>query len=102
MSRIVRGGIVKYFGILGGLTTLTGIYLLWRLTGGFDPVISASRTGMVFGIGGVAGILATILAGALVGRAATKAGEAMEEASKLPAGAARDEKLRQVVALRRR
>jgi hypothetical protein len=61
------------FGALAGLTVLTGLYLYWRLTGGFDPAMSATRSARVFGTGGAAGILATILAGAGVGRNLKKA-----------------------------
>ena len=41
---------------LGGITVLTGFYLYWRLTGGFDPALSATHGAMVFGTGGIAGL----------------------------------------------
>jgi len=49
---------------------LTGLYLLWRFTGGFDPSVAATHAGIVFGTGGVAGILAGVIGGAVVGRSA--------------------------------
>jgi hypothetical protein len=102
MTRIVRGGIVKYMAILGGTTALTGIYLLWRLTGGFDPVVSASTTGMVYGIGGVLGIIAVIIGGSVVGRSAVKNVQVMEQAAAAPAGPAKDALLQQGAMLRQR
>ena len=102
MTRMVKGALIKYFAILGGTTTLTGIYLFWRLTGGFAPVISASRTGMVFGIGGVAGIIATIMGGSVVGRAATANVAVMEQAAGMPGGPEKEALLQRGGALRQR
>jgi uncharacterized membrane protein len=68
MSALTRRKLNAFFASSAGLTVLTGIYLYWRLTGGFDPAMSATRGAMVFGTGGVAGIIALILGGAIVGR----------------------------------
>ena len=43
LTGVVRRGIVPFMASIGGTTILTGIYLFWRFTGGFDPVVSASR-----------------------------------------------------------
>ena len=67
MIGLNKRGLTAFFASMGGLTVLTGIYLYWRFTGGFDPAISRSNAGMAFGIGGVAGLLATIFGGAIVG-----------------------------------
>src|SRR5262245_6034222 len=58
MVGMSRKGLVPFFAAISGITVLTGIYLFWRFTGGFDPEISRSHGGMAFGVGGVAGILA--------------------------------------------
>ena len=50
MLGLNRKGLVPFFASLAGLTVLTGIYLFWRFTGGFDPEISRSHAGMAFGI----------------------------------------------------
>ena len=78
--------IVPLFASLAGLTVLTGIYLYWRFTGGFDAAISRSNAGMAFGIGGVAGLLAAILGGSVVGRSSKKVVELMQQAATLPDG----------------
>jgi uncharacterized membrane protein len=84
MMSLNRKGITAFFGAMGGITVLTGIYLFWRFTGGFDPEISRSNAGMAFGIGGVAGILAVIIGGSVVGRSANKAAALMEQVVKAP------------------
>ena len=81
-----RRGMATYFAVLGGVTALTGIYLLWRFTGGFDPEVSRTHAGMAFGIGGVCGILATIFGGAVVGRAAKNTVDIMTKAGPMPDG----------------
>jgi hypothetical protein len=79
-----RKGLTAFFGALGGLTVLTGIYLFWRFTGGFDPVVSRSNAGIAYGIGGAAGLLATIIGGSVVGRSANKVVDLMGQLSTLP------------------
>jgi hypothetical protein len=86
MAGLNRKGIVPFFASLGGITTLTGIYLYWRFTGGFDPAVSRSHAGMAFGMGGVAGIVAVIIGGAVVGRSSKRIVEVMEQASKTSEG----------------
>jgi hypothetical protein len=53
-------------------TVATGVYLLWRFTGGFDAGVITSHAGLAFGTGGAAGILAGVVGGAVVGRNAVK------------------------------
>ena len=81
MISLNRKGITAFFGAMGGITLLTGIYLYWHFTG-FDPEISRSRAGMAFGVGGVAGLLGTIIGGSVVGRSANKLVGVMERAAK--------------------
>ena len=51
------------------LTVLSGAFMYWLITGGFQPAAMGSRDGMIYGLGGLAGLLAAILGGAVVGRA---------------------------------
>jgi hypothetical protein len=89
MTALVRRGVVAYMASIGGLTVVTGIYLFWRFTGGFDPVVSASRAGMAFSIGSLTGVIALILGGSMVGASAKKIVALGEQAAKLPEGAER-------------
>jgi len=61
-------GLSKFMAANGGLTMLSGLWLYWVLTAGFNGDVVRSPTGLVFGIGGVAGILAGIIGGAVIGR----------------------------------
>ena len=84
MMGLNRRKLTPFFAAMGGSTVLTGIYLYWRFTGGFDPEVSRTNAGLAFGIGGVAGILAVIVGGSVVGRSANKLMTLMEQAMKLP------------------
>lgn len=72
MAGMVKRGISPLIASVGGLTVLTGLWLYWRFTGGFDPAASATMGARVFGAGGLAGILALIIGGGVVGRTAKK------------------------------
>jgi uncharacterized membrane protein len=54
MGAIARRGLTAFLGVVAGLTIVSGVWLYWRFTGGFDPAVSASTGGMAFGIGGAA------------------------------------------------
>lgn len=94
--------IVPFFASLAGLTVLTGIYLYGRFTGWFDPGLSQSRAGMAFGIGGVAGIVAAIIGGSVVGRSSKKVVELMQQAATLPDGAQKGSLMQEVNVLKQR
>jgi hypothetical protein len=99
---IHRGGLTPFMAALGGLTVLSGIWLYWHFTGGFDPVVSASRAGMAFGTGGAAGIVAVIIGGAVIGRSWVKMSAAAAEVPQLADGLAKAAKLQVVESLRQR
>lgn len=94
--------IVPFFASLGGLTVLTGIYLYWRFTGGFDPVISRSNAGMAFGIGGVAGVLAAIIGGSVVGRSSKRVVEIMQQVATMGDGAQKTSMIQEANGLKER
>jgi hypothetical protein len=102
MRAIARRGLNGFMGALGGVTVLTGIYLYWRFTGGFSPELSASRGAMVFGTGGIAGILAVIIGGAVVGRSAARMEALGDKALALPEGSERAGLMAQSAAARDR
>jgi uncharacterized membrane protein len=89
MGAIARRGLNAFMGAIGGLAVVTGFYLYWRLTGGFDPALSASHEAMVFGTGGIAGLISVIISGAVVGRSMKRMGELGGKALALPEGSER-------------
>jgi hypothetical protein len=72
MQSLERKGLTAFFAALGGTTVLTGIYLFWRFTGGFDPEVSKSHAGLAFGIGGLLGLVAVIIGGSVMGRSSRR------------------------------
>jgi hypothetical protein len=96
-----RHRLMVAFGAISGLTVLSGIWLYWRYTAGFNPAISRSHAGMAFGLGGVLGIIAAILGGSVVGRSMKRAGALAATAASAPE-ADRGPLLSQAAALRAR
>lgn len=89
MGTLVRRGVPAFMASIGGTTVLTGVYLFWRFTGGFDPAASASRAGMAFSVGALAGLIALIVGGSMVGRSAKRAAVIGPKIATLPEGAER-------------
>lgn len=65
---LVKTSLASYFPIVGGLTVLSGLLMMWRDASVAQSNWAASRTGMTFSIGGLAGLLALIIGGIMVGR----------------------------------
>ena len=102
MLGLNRKGLVAFFGAIAGVTVVTGLYLYWRFTGGFDPEVSRSHAGLAFGVGGVCGVLAAIIGGSIVGRSSSKLVEVMTRAMTMPDGAEKAALLKSAAELRAR
>ena len=98
----LRRGVSLYMAVLASTTVLTGLYLFWRFTGGFDPAVSASHAGLAFGMGGASGILAGIIGGGVVGRSANGVANLTGQAIGMPDGPAKGALMQQAAQLRRR
>jgi hypothetical protein len=70
LTNLQRTGLNAFMASIGGLTVLSGFYLYWHFTAGFDPTISGSAEGICFGIGGLLGLASAIVGGSVVGRGA--------------------------------
>jgi uncharacterized membrane protein len=68
MTALVRRRLTSITAMIGGITVVSGLWLYWRFTGGFDPALAGSMPARVFGTGAVAGMLALVLDGALLGK----------------------------------
>jgi len=86
MAGVERRKYHVFMQAVAGLTVVTGFYLYRRFTNHFDPEISASMGGRVFGTGGIAGILALVIGASLVGRTMKKIGETMAKAATMADG----------------
>lgn len=86
MAGVMRRKYPMIMQIIAGLTVLTGFELYRRFTGNFDPVLSASMGGRVFGTGGIAGILALVIGASIVSRSMKKIGGITAQAATLPDG----------------
>jgi len=102
MAGVARRGLHRYMMSLGIVTVLSGVYLLWRFTGGFDLGTVATHAGIAFATGGAAGILAGLVGGGVVGRSAAGVGAVMAQAARLPEGTARNVLVQRAVTLQRR
>ena len=58
MGALTRRGFMPVMITVGTVTVLTGIYLLWWLSGGFQPGFMGSLSGVLLSTGGLVGILA--------------------------------------------
>jgi hypothetical protein len=68
MHSLDQRGLHRFMGANGGLSVLSGLFLYWALTAGFNPQAITSPMGMVYGIGGLAGLSAAVIGGAVIGR----------------------------------
>lgn len=68
MQTLQRRKLHAFMALAAILTVLTGVWLYWRFTAGLEEQVMFSPGGLAFGIGGICGLLAMILGGAILGR----------------------------------
>ena len=68
MTALTRRGFHRFMASSAGLTVLSGLWLYWILTAGFARAAMAATPGMVFGLGGLVGLVAAVVGGAVIGR----------------------------------
>jgi uncharacterized membrane protein len=61
MAGITRRRFMTVMPMVALTTILTGLWLYWRVSGGFDPHWSRTPTGMAYGIGGLLAIVAFLM-----------------------------------------
>lgn len=84
MVSLGRRGIHVFMASTAGLTVLSGLWLYWMFTNGFDHGAMQTHGGMVFGIGGLCGLLAAIIGGGVVGRSFKRVVAMSEQTATLP------------------
>lgn len=61
MAALQKRGLTTLPMIFAILTLVSGLWMFWKVSGGFDPAFMRSRTGMGLGFGGLMAILAFIV-----------------------------------------
>jgi hypothetical protein len=102
MDSVHRRGLHIYMMSLGISTVVTGLYLLWRFTGGFDRAVIVTHAGIAFATGGAAGVTAGLIGGGVVGRSAAAVIRVMAAAAGLEDGADKRALISQAVTLKQR
>jgi hypothetical protein len=100
MIGLVRRKLPIFIASIAGLTVLTGLWLYWRFTDGFDPGISSTMGGRVFGTGGLLGLVSLIIAGSVVSRNMKSAVRLLTDAAAQPDGPARAAQMERAIACR--
>jgi len=102
MGQLVARGHLTVLPVVALVTILSGVDLLRRTSGGFDPAFMASRMGIALSSGALAAIVAFVI-GVFVMRPTTLKVMALAQAAmQAPEGAARDAQLAAIAPLRRR
>lgn len=99
MSAMMGRGYVTFLQAISGIVTLTGFYLYWKLTLGFDPAASGSMPARVIGVGVITGFIASIVGPLFVGRSIKSVSRIMAKAAPLADGAEKSALLQQAGAL---
>ena len=68
MMGLGRRRVPVFIATVSGMTVLTGLWLYWRFTDGFDLSLVNTAGGHMFGTGGVLGLIAAVIATSVVGR----------------------------------
>jgi uncharacterized membrane protein len=101
MATLQKRKLHAFMGASAALTVLSGLWLYWVFTAGLQEQVMFSRGGLAFGIGGLCGLLAMILGGAVMGRGVARM-TAMGEQMATLSDAERASHMQEITALRSR
>lgn len=99
MAGIMRRGYATFLTAISGIVTLSGLYLYYKFTLGFDPIASAAMPARIVGTGAVAGLIASITGPMFVSRPIKRVGAIMAKAGSMADGAEKSALLQQSAAL---
>lgn len=102
MAELMRRRMGGFIAAAAVLTVLSGLWMYWIFTNGFDGTIVGHGAGLALGIGGLCGIIAAVIGGAVIGRAAERAGALSQQMAQMPESGERDAVVQTVAALQRR
>jgi uncharacterized membrane protein len=101
VAALTRRRFMQVLPAAAGLTILSGLYLYWRVSGGFQPSFMHSGMGMTLGLGAAAAIAAFVVGVAVMRPAMMRAG-ALAQSAAQAAPADRQAQLAEAQALRQR
>ena len=102
MGAVQRRGIMTVLPVIALTTILSGLWLYWRVSLGFEPAYMRSATGMTFGTGGVLAILAYALGLAVVRPSMMRAMTIMQSLGDAPSEEERQARMKEAQRLRAR
>lgn len=101
-AELLRRGMGTFIAVAAGLTVLSGLWMYWNFTNGLDMAIASHGAGLVLGIGGLCGLVAVVLGGAVIGRASKRSGELAQAVVGMANGSERDATLQSIASLQQR
>ncbi|MDH5196799.1 MAG: DUF1772 domain-containing protein [Gemmatimonadota bacterium] len=102
MAGIQRRRFMDVMPVVALVTIVSGLWLFWRISGGFDPAWSRSRMGMAYGIGAVLALVAFGIGVGIMRPTMMRIGSIVGQAAQATDSAQRDTLMAPVPALRRR
>ena len=102
MAGLQKRGMMTVVPILAIATILSGVWLYWRVSNGFDPAFSTSGIGLAFGLGGIAAIIAYAIGITTVRPSMLRAGMLAQQLAQAPQGGEREAQMVEIGRLRAR
>lgn len=102
MAELMRRRMGGFIAAAGGLTVLSGLWMYWVFSDGLDSRILSHGPGLALGLGGLCGIVAAVLGGAVIGRTAERVGSLSRAAAAMPDGDERAATFQTIATLQRR
>jgi len=101
MAGLMRRRFLTVMPVVAAITILSGLWLYWKVSLGFQPASMGSRWGMAIGTGSVTAVLAFIIGVSVVRPSMLRAAALAEAAASAPA-AEREARMAEAQALRAR
>lgn len=102
VQALQQRGFMNVLPVVALLTILSGVILMWRVSGGFQPEWSRSPLGMSLGIGAVVGVVAFVIGAGVMRPATMKANALSQTMAQLAEASARDARMAEIQSLRLR
>lgn len=102
LMQLTQRRLGRFMAVIGGLTVLSGLWLYWIFTKGLRGEMVSSAPGLALAIGGLCGLIAAVVGGAVLGRSVEGITVSLHAAAHLPEGVEQSTHLREVERLQRR